>query len=124
MSEQMQPGPELDAAVAERVMGWTLCKWGDPCQYGNWETSQGMPRHLLLFSTDWAAAGQVVERLIAEGWDFKLAYYRGGGGAWLASFFRDLTNPKHKRFKSVTKRAKIAPHAICLAALAAMEAAR
>lgn len=116
-------GRELDAAVAEHVMGW---KRGDP-KYGDmpWYPP-GIGRYLgggrlnlPKFSTDIAAAWEVVERLaefeindievtveirnVAEGW-----------ACWIHSGCEEIAEA----------REETAPLAICRAALLAMVGAR
>lgn len=105
----MKPGRELDALVAEKVMGWTQCNplatW-DRWEYGDpgddwaaveqeWCRGDGVPpgryqkTPILRHSTSIADAWLVVEKL-AGCYPFILTQdrYRGtySGGRWLASF--------------------------------------
>ena len=115
MNTTVKPGRELDALVAEKVMG---CKVyveanGNPrcdCPGANAtgprpHASYGLYASLKRYSTDIAAAWEVVEKMREDG--FLVALYRSAG-AWIAD-----TNPGYG--KSDT-----APHAICLAALRAV----
>lgn len=58
--ETLPAGRELDAIVAEKVMGW--CR-GSEASSGEWQRHDGMLAELPKFSTDIAAAWQVVEKL-------------------------------------------------------------
>lgn len=115
----MDVGRELDAAVAERVMGYTLDYEfadlnfnGAPCvkelrdQYDEW----GL---LPAYSTDIAAAWLVVEKLAAQG--LRLSLDAFGGDPWWAEF----ADEKWERGAQAT--APTASEAICRVALAAME---
>ena len=82
-------GRELDAAVAEHVMGWE--RYGPPgFEYlGNPRTDpetdpdwSRVPR----YSTDIAAAWQVVELMRERGWTMRLYEWQKGGST--ACFFR------------------------------------
>jgi hypothetical protein len=105
----MTPGRELDALVAEKVMGClsgvSVLDDGRHCLWIN--------RHwvdLLPYSTDIAAAWEVVEKLTRSGWYFELR-----APNYLASFFRGIDS----HCESI--EAPTAPHAICLAALKACD---
>lgn len=108
----MKPGRELDAVVAEKVMGWTQCdstvrwpKWehGDPGDDWTevdqeWCRGDGAPpenryikKPIPRYSTSIADAWLVVEELGNDGnYPFILTVDRYGGtycnGPWLASF--------------------------------------
>lgn len=107
--DEMQAGPELDALVAERVMGWWATKdecsptgtWpyrpiSDPELYGSFCPSRSI-----------AAAWEVVEKL---GPYFSVEQYPGGR-AWAAHF---------KTSYGTGAYAPTAPLAICRAALKAV----
>lgn len=103
MSDQMPAGPELDAIIAEKVMGWKRVPgtesgaWMDPCtndgRMGSWSPS-----------TDIAAAWEVVEKL-------KLSLIPTNKG-WIVS--------QHHLFEGPFGEDETAPLAICRAALAAI----
>ena len=111
-AEEMNPGPELDALIAERVMGWTA-RWPADQHAENeprWNTPEGH-NHLLEFSKDHGDAWEVVEKL-RDDYHFnvdKVESANGGFEAWKVSFVQGLFS-KSKSF----------PHAICLAALKAV----
>lgn len=111
----MSPGRELDTLVAEKVMGRIVSL--DPLWMKIYETpdafvetsqSRAWRRWLHPYSTDIAAAWEVVEKLcdveLRDGWD---------GKRW----WRCTIGHKH-----ASARAYSAPHAICLAALKAVRA--
>lgn len=115
----MEPGRELDALVAEKVMGlrveWgqdTPCPdcdevgrycggraWCSPCRAWYYSAYKD-------YSTDIAAAWEVVERLVAGG---ERHFVVEKAGAWLVRFREGDWLP-----------GETAPHAICLAALRAV----
>ena len=121
----MGPGPELDALVAEKVMGWRLVD--DMYHYklllqesGTWrETSTKELRELhpncvwkncqrdFRPSTDISAAWEVVEKMAKD--DFYIEIYRDSCG-WAVLFGGYVPQASDK---------ETAPHAICLAALEA-----
>lgn len=109
----MNPGRDLDALVAERVMGFL------PPGPGMWWTHPdnplaryGGPRE---YSTDIAAAWQVVERLHGVGDLLSLDY-----GKFHLDLWDDLHWQARFRDSEVHACARTAPHAICLAALRAV----
>jgi hypothetical protein len=91
-------GRELDALVAEKVMG------RDMTRPAGFKHPIGMPH----YSTDIAAAWEVVERLRAAGHWFDLRDIRGNG--YWASFGQEMS-----------AEGKTASLAICLAALKALD---
>ena len=103
--DKMEAGPEMDALVAERVMGWTA------------ERKPGLP-HLWLPpghfisgwspSTDISAAWQVVEKMLEKHEAFHLEYIPDK--QWYAMFW----------FATYFTSADTAPLAICRAALKAV----
>lgn len=119
---EMQAGLELDALIAERVMGWT---WKitrcnpeqrvlvDP-YWTNMEVGFWWGRDVLHlvphYSTEIEAAWDVFERLPAG----QIYHHRGG------DFSVYWGNARHTSAK-MNVRADTAPLAICLAALAAVE---
>ena len=110
MKEFEQAGRDLDALIAERVMGWRRCadpNHGPECDYW-WTdaTSASEPGGCTgrRFSTDIEDAWLVVEKMIKRG-GFEIQ--GDTDGHWV--FFR-----------WATAKAKTAPLAICLAALKAV----
>lgn len=104
MSEgRMDAGREMDALVAEHVMGHTR---GFEKQYG--ELFISFPEKVLpRYSTEIMAAWTVVERFEREGFFLSLDRVLGG---WSATFHRSA--PESRRLGDT------APLAICRAALA------
>lgn len=98
MTEPRIAGRELDAEVAERGFG-----------YG-WRAGHTPP-----FSSDIAAAFQVVERMIADGWRVYIDGPRFHDREWRVMFAKDRT--------TTWAHAETLPLAICRAALDAVPAA-
>lgn len=92
----MKPGREVDALVAEKVMGWTI---SEGFYYGPGER---VPANIPRYSTDIAAAWEVVEKMRGAA-GFMLVNFAGGG--WQADI------------GDACEHAETAAHAICLAAL-------
>jgi hypothetical protein len=65
----LKPGPELDALVAEQVMGWK--HFPKPFGYpGTWERPDGSTEYGLLpphYSTDIKSAWEIVEKMLSTG---------------------------------------------------------
>lgn len=121
---RLDPGPELDALVAEKVMGrpgrfvdavringewreartWLPEGW-EPDDPPKGSTAGHMPSS---YSTDIHAAWEVVEKLGPRG--FGLLRLQGPGNAYMAGFRADTVEGQIYA---------TAPHAICLAALKA-----
>lgn len=123
----MQPGRKLDAVIAEKVM-----------EYKRWKTPYGVESDVLIhldwyradgqngiiqnkalfdlltqiprFSTDIAAAWEVVEKLREKHWYFKLYCHHG---EWAVLLDHQTASDE---MKGLT-----APHGICMAALRAVE---
>jgi hypothetical protein len=118
-------GRELDALIAEKVMGWTDCRLDDREDetQSRWFvptgiTPSGRVAVIAHYSTDISAAWLVVERLRAtgtRGWDIGLD--TADHDEWLCQVWDD---PEDNFIGSAT--ASTAPLAICRAALAAVEA--
>lgn len=120
--DEMQAGREMDALVAERVMGWDRDVMGclgapkgakeydTQCHswIGAWDEN-GNPNFLPHYSTDIAAAWQVVEWM--KDWNFTLDWL---GSDWQAMF---QTEDDGEFFVN----ADTALLAICRAALKALE---
>ncbi len=116
MSEYPKPGPGLDALVAERVMGWRTDKISDRM----WRVNEGdcwtRPKDGFAPSTSISAAWEVVEKMKTHkgsGW-FNL-YWDDDNEEWMAGWWQYDEWLLHDK-------APTAPHAICLAALKAVEA--
>lgn len=119
-------GRELDALVAEKVMGLAPVEWrGDSLLYGDQRTGGRVPH----YSTEIADAWQVVERVgldllrTDDGW---LAMETTGRGEIRLPEPVDKNHPCFDGFVDVPIEgalgwavAKTAPRAICLAALKA-----
>lgn len=106
----MNPGRELDALIAEKVMGLEIVHLGEPSKpFVKNFTGTSEPTE---YSTDIAAAWEVVERLkdSEHAFGFELTQDQGELCEWLAYFGEG-------RFKA---ESETAPHAICLAALKAV----
>ena len=123
----MEAGRELDALVAEKVMGLevrsitVMDSKGTHSDVGTVDAPRRMPDgrmgvnvdKLPAYSTDIAAAWEVVEKL---GLAFELGWLpEDKGFNWDASF-----GEKRGSEAGTTTYASTAPHAICLAALKAM----
>jgi hypothetical protein len=109
----MTAGRELDALIAEKVMGWR--KRGNT-DYGHLIPPGEVEEDRVVwpypcYSTEIEAAWELVEKMLAEyGQEVRLVRFAGHG--WSAEFLGLAGNPA---FCTGTS----APHAICLAALAA-----
>ncbi len=111
MTANLQPGPELDALVAQKVMGWPQCTKGIigsslPHCFMTPDGRELRPGKDWSPSTRIEHAWEVVERLQDLGWSVTTLSSTG--------------NPEI-RPRVFTARAPTAPHAICLAALQATE---
>jgi len=96
--ESLKAGRELDTLIAEKVMGLDI---GDDCDHSI-DSCLCFPP----YSTDIAAAWQVVDKLISAECGFVVS--GGGSLPWLATF------------RNGQAHAETAPLAICLAALKAV----
>jgi hypothetical protein len=118
----MKPGRELDAIVAEQVFGCLI----DRNQVGPWQIHETQSNGIVVlksippYSTDWAAAGEVAEKL-------RIALVPLEGGRWAASqdeqsiMWMERGKPCYSYFERNLDSwsiADTAPHAICLAAIA------
>lgn len=115
----------MDALVAEKVMGRKV--WYDEDAHGDlhiwWEYFvdesdggvAGVQRLLAPYTTDWAAAGQVVEKMRADGWNVSIVFK----DTFPRLFWRvDFEKPREMQEGS--ERVDSAPLAICNAALRAL----
>jgi hypothetical protein len=104
--EELKPGWKLDALIAEKVMGLT-----DADAIGSYETWQPEHHVTLIFkpySTDIAAAWEVVEKFIHEDPDTSI-------DIWFIGHWHVSINGSMAHGSSTA-------HAICLAALRAFSA--
>lgn len=112
MSQIMEPGRELDALIAEKVMGWRMLPDNE-----HFKTSQGWGpegqslAHCPRYSTDIAAAWEVVSKIKKAHWNFVLTCHHG---EWTVKL-------NHQTEGDDISEAESAPYAICLAALKAVE---
>lgn len=127
--EQREAGRGLDAEIAERVMGYSWYSFEDSSVFTylvKWmntdrETMVGRRRDGALdsytgrdYSTEVAAAFQVVEAMLADGWRIYIDGPRFGDTEWRVMFAKDRLNE--------WALADTLPLAICLASLAALDA--
>jgi len=116
-TEELKVGREMDALVAEKVMGWErgdwLKKWPDGSKqeyFDVWIIPELAPLHNTpLFSTSIAAAWQVVEKLVRSPDTLRLIISELGVTAVFT----------HN--KQAIGEGDTAPEAICLAALKAID---
>ena len=115
---ELEPGPELDRLVAERVVGWSDAK--DVSKYypgdGVWRSPDGHPLHGERWSpsSDIAAAWEVVDHLASKGFSFTLL--QTGENHFLVKVWNN--DPGWNRVKNpVAFEIGPAPLAICRAAL-------
>lgn len=114
----MKPGRELDALVAQRVMGIRVTHeqgeyWPPPRPGANFATQP-----IREYSYDIAAAWEVVKKLQTPKQRLAISLNRNGG-CWVEVVY---FNPKTGAIDRWSAKAKSAPHAICLAALKAVGA--
>lgn len=134
----MQPGPELDALIAEKVMGWKRID-ADKREHAYWQGEDGKVKAWISSfapSQDIYTAWKVVERTKELGrypFVFVQDRYLGGysKGKWLASFGAWLgeyedgplgNDPEAMNYWDKPKNivaSDSVPHVICLAALKA-----
>lgn len=124
----MQPGRELDALVAEKVMGWTKfvqykgAEWRVGEEYIDNGDCICIPVSIHR-ADEWRPSNRiqdawtVVEKL-SERFQFWLEFYREDKGPWCAVFFEKRDS--YGEVNSHGADAETAPHAICLAALKAV----
>ena len=121
MSTEMEAGRELDALVAEKVMGWTRDDRGAwvppgcrPLRNGYYTERPG------CYSTDIAAAWRVVEAMRVAGWYTKVEDGHDGPPSENPRGWHCRVSRAYDWFEGW---ADTAPLAICRAALAAVGAA-
>lgn len=105
----MKPGRELDALVAEKVMGRT-------------KPEHFVPKNVWLphYSTDIAASWEVVEKMRSMGFYYSVGSIvaLGGRGPTLTESHAAGFGKRNALFETVS--GETAPHAVCLAALKAV----
>lgn len=119
-------GRELDAAVAERVMGWTNVHYDGPTDRIRY-VWMGIPpdgrtynAEVSYFSTDVAAAMQVVDKMFADGWAVDMGrniHDVKGPDDWGAGFH----GGNNRSGVYVEEYSESLPRAICMAALRVLE---
>ncbi len=128
----MKPGKELDILISEKVLNLVPCDawkiqcydvdgptyFKDTCSHGNSGCyPEGSP---FGYSTSMDAAWQVLEKLHEDTDDWTLVS-TATKGRWLAYEATGCADPDFGRW---CEYGETAPHAICLAALAAVEILR
>jgi hypothetical protein len=125
----VKPSRELDALVAEKVMGLEWAAFYTSSAYGAWysKTNLGprtkekgqLPRpdfdSLPAYSNDISAAWEVVEK-IAPACDGEFRLERDESGQWECEIGYHVADACYPRIA----KGETAPHAICLAALKAV----
>lgn len=133
----MDAGRELDALVAERVMGYQwwhreglrnhllspdAAQWAGSLDMkpGAAETDKAFYNGAPPYSTDIAAAWEVIERMTAQGWHYEIGGPAASTPHW-ARFGRGDYDPHNDEWdEQHIGMGSAAPHAICLAALRAI----
>lgn len=113
----LKPGRELDALIAEKVMGipkaeiedWNNCYKREKRGCFHWAYED----HLKKYSTSIAAAWEAVEKMQSNDWGMILDNLKDFLGNFDCHFDRDRSH--------FSASSESAPHAICLAALKAVE---
>jgi hypothetical protein len=117
----MKAGRELDALIAEQVMGWTKRSIPDEIVGPEWYwCSEAGPKQLVSSwrpSTEIHWAWMVVERLRGQHCCTKL--YSDHGYVWECTLIKEFDDP-HAGEQPLFGQAETAPLAICLAALKAV----
>lgn len=112
----MTPSRELDALVAEKAMGLKDILNSD----GYWcHFTDDKPREIPLYSTDIAAAWEVLAHFTKLGWD---AEVQSSGEHYDDGHWVVILDPRYvsdEKCGLIVQSAYSAPHAICLAALKA-----
>jgi hypothetical protein len=110
-------GRELDALVAEKVIGIPVKKFED----GSWLTTTG--ENIEPYSTDIAAAWEVVEHMRTTHWldVFSLMSPSDESKFWFAGFEKKWHGRSYAGIYD-REAGDTAPHAICAAALKAVSA--
>ena len=115
--DKLEAGPELDALVAEKVMGWRMIRNDPLLSHTGWIDGDGRKRTRYdppPYSTDIAAAWEVLEKFPWFRIDNRGDYE--GNQAFMVELSDDAKNLSGKMW------APTAPLAICRAALRAVGA--
>ena len=103
--------------------GWLFVR--EPCYYKPFDVVV-LPKFerfayqlVPCYPTDWAAAALVIEAMAAKGYEFALICDGRSGPLYAAEFATDSSNIGETTYLH-GQRSNEAPHAICLAALAAL----
>ena len=115
----LQPGPEMDALICERVMEWKK----DECQIERGDCPPyvhypGDPAEHFSPSVDISAAWEVVEKMGSDVFQVERDVTSPPNMRWEAGFEEVREDPQSREM--VYAHADTAPHAICLAALKAV----
>lgn len=104
----LQPGTELEIELSQKF-GWEAHIYGN----GRWvyaRNKRGDPGFYFNASREWSGMQLVVEEMQRRGWIFTLNY---DGYKWIAAFMSHKDVPYAE--------GESAPHAVCLAAISALE---
>lgn len=129
----MKPGRELDARIAEKLMGWTEIK-KSPLGYAMGDEYSGIspneqaspytgfkPRmNIPRYSTEIAAAWLVIEMLTSRGWDVIVGFNECRKWSCVLRLKLTGANEGHATQLDVCDQ-ETAPHSISLAALKTIE---
>jgi hypothetical protein len=127
--DALPAGRELDALVAERVMGLLVLPIPSDHPHTNYCLAE--PKDalgdvtLLAYSADIAAAWEVVEKVTADGvWECSVTYEQGyatayGVKGWTVEISR-LDGDNRRQYQALSGLCGTAPLAICHAALKAV----
>ena len=106
----MKAGREIDALVAEKVMGFGY-------RYSSWRGIYVAVGEVPHYSTRIQDAWLVVERLMEKGWSCNIVYHDPGD--CLCEFWGGKEGNKH--WREIANHLPSVPLAICLVALKAVE---
>lgn len=119
--DDMEAGTELDALIAEKVMGWTKYVYEkEGTTHTEWTEARSVgTRYHADFhpSTDISTAWDVVEELARRGYDLGRVGKEFGEGQYIAQFFHGKTYGQACEHA----RGETAPLAICRAAFKAIQ---
>jgi hypothetical protein len=107
----MKPGRELDMLIAEKVMGYEYHptkRYMAPKNYRDRDGFRVWDEDIPHYSTDIAAAWEVVTKLAEEGKQIRISNKAMGNNYWWSYI------------EEGAAQGESAPHAICLAALKAL----
>ena len=129
--DEMEAGRELDALVAEKVMGWRRVSDG---QFYFWPSKEMVealrmshPDLLAVdyfaapeFSADIAAAWKVVEKMYSDGWTVSVGSLAAKPRGWRCTVSHMHADDFYRHPESYEANADTAPLAICRAVLKAV----